>query len=106
MVFSELIHAAELSLAAATGQPVRLRAVWIAPDTPASHVIRVENIGSKADLPRSFIVKAANIEFPGNPQQMISMNGPRFGNSTTSTATLPYRRSSTLAPRTALAPSL
>src|SRR5215831_5766537 len=71
MVFSELIHAAELSLAAATVQQVCLRAVWIAPDTPASHVIRVENIGSKADLPGSFIVKAANIEFPGNPQQMI-----------------------------------
>jgi hypothetical protein len=71
MVLPELIHAAELSLAAATGEPVRLRAAGIVADTPASHVVRVENIGSKRDLPRSLIVKAAKLEFPVNSQQMI-----------------------------------
>jgi hypothetical protein len=71
MDFSEQIHAAERALLVATGEALRLNAVWVAPDTTASYVVRVEQIGCNKALPRSFIVKAANPEFAGDPQQMI-----------------------------------
>ena len=71
MEFSELIHATERALRVATGEPLRLNVVWVAPDTTASYVLRVAQIGSNRALPHSLIVKAANLEFAGDPQQMI-----------------------------------
>jgi hypothetical protein len=71
MDLSELIRAVERALLVATGEPLSLSAVWVAPDTTASYVVRVEQTGSNRALPRSLIVKAANPESAGDPQQMI-----------------------------------
>lgn len=71
MDVSELIPAVERALLVATGEPLRLRVVWVAPDTAASYVVRVEQTGSNSALPHSLIVKAANPELAGDPQQMI-----------------------------------
>jgi hypothetical protein len=71
MDFPELMRAVEQALQAATGEPLRLSVVWVAPDTTASYIVRVEQTGSNRALPRSLIVKAANPELAGDPQQMI-----------------------------------
>jgi len=50
MDLSELIRAVERALLVATGEPLRLSVVWVAPDTTASYVVRVEQIGSNIAL--------------------------------------------------------
>ena len=106
MVLSELIRAVEGVLLATTGESLRLRVVWIAPDTTASHVLRVEQIGSDRALPRSLIVNAANPEFAGDPQQMIFNEWAALRYLEELVALLQYPRGSTPASRTAPARSL